>query len=114
MSKQQFTSASCPSCDTLFDRLPVDFDDEGTGYAAMEVTPCADPECGQLLCTCCAQFACDGCGETFCSSHLVAVPDGTPQPLHCCPACALECEEVPARIPAQRELVAASTKSEVA
>ena len=80
-------SASCPTCDTLFERLPVEYDEDG-GYAFLEVHPCAG--CGKMLCTCCDQFHCDGCGETFCADHLVSVPDGTERPLHCCEACADE------------------------
>jgi len=61
--------------------------------------PCAG--CGKLLCACCDQFHCDGCGHRFCIDHLVSVPDGTPIPLHCCPECAAECEQLalPAPLP---------------
>jgi hypothetical protein len=98
-----FTSASCPVCHTLFERLPVEYDEDG-GYAFLGVRPCADPVCGKLLCSCCDQFHCDGCGQTFCADHLVSVPDGTDRPLHCCPPCAADCEildlpELPAPIP---------------
>jgi hypothetical protein len=98
------TSASCPACHTEFDRLPIEYDEDG-GYAVLEVWPCADSTCGKLLCACCDQFHCDGCGHTFCADHLVSVPDGTPTPLHCCSTCAAECEplELPAPIPPQRE-----------
>jgi hypothetical protein len=87
--KTTFTSASCPSCNTLFERLPVEYDGD-TGYAVLEVHPCADPTCGKMLCACCDQFHCDGCGETFCADHLVSIPDGTDRPLHCCTSCADE------------------------
>ena len=83
-----FTSASCPTCQASFDHLPVEFDGE-IGYAVLESRPCA--ECGKALCPCCDQFACDGCGSIFCASHLTSIPDGTPRPLLCCPACAAEC-----------------------
>jgi hypothetical protein len=104
---QQFDSASCPTCDTLFERLPVEYDEDG-GYVFLEVRPCAG--CGQMLCACCDQFHCDGCGQTFCINHLVSVPDGTEMPLHCCGPCAAECEpiELPARIPPQSEVRAPS------
>jgi len=84
------------------------------GVAVLPVTPCAD--CGALLCACCDQFHCDGCGHTFCADHLVSVPDGTDRPLHCCRACADECEqyELPAAIPAQRETRPARHEAEVA
>ena len=103
--RKQFDSASCPTCDTLFERLPVEYD-EDYGYAVLEVHPCADPACDKLLCACCDQFHCDGCGHTFCADHLVSIPDGTDRPLHCCPMCALECEplELPDPIPARPEL----------
>lgn len=96
-----FTSTTCPLCFTYFDRVPVDGDGIDT-YAVLEVRPCS--ACGALLCACCEQFACDGCGETFCAEHLVTVPDGN-SPLHCCKACADECEpyELPAAIPPQSE-----------
>ena len=100
-----FTSASCPNCNTLFERLPVEYDEDG-GCAFLEVHPCADPVCGNMLCSCCDQFHCDGCGKTFCADHLVSVPDGIGAPLHCCPPCAAECEplELPAPIPPSSEM----------
>lgn len=103
--KSQFASASCPTCDTLFERLPVEYDEEG-GYAVLEVRPCADASCGKMLCSCCSQFHCDGCGQKFCTDHLVSVPDGTDQPLSCCPSCAVECDllELPSRIPPGSEM----------
>ena len=102
--RSKFTSASCPTCDTLFERLPVEYDEDG-GYAFLEVRPCADSTCGKMLCSCCDQFHCDGCGQLFCTDHVVSVPDGTDRPLHCCPACAAECEVValPPRIPPASE-----------
>lgn len=95
-------SASCPTCDTLFESLSVEFDEDG-GYAVLEMHPCFEPGCGVLLCSCCDQFHCDGCGHTFCADHLVSVPDGTDSPLQCCPTCAAESEplELPARIEVQ-------------
>ena len=84
------TNASCPTCETTF-TVPVHGDEDGA-YAALELTQCQ--ECAALLCGCCEQFACDGCGMTFCLDHLVSVPDGTESPLHCCPTCAAECEVV--------------------
>lgn len=108
MSKPLFTTAECPECRASFDRLPLEYDEDGMGCAVLEVTLCTDAACGKLLCPCCDKFACDGCGATFCADHLVSVPDGTDRPLHCCAACAAECEEVPARVPAQRELVYAA------
>jgi hypothetical protein len=84
---QHFTNATCPNCQTYFDRVPV----EGDGvdfYAALEITPCA--ECGALLCACCERFACDACGETFCTAHETLVDE-----LRCCTACAEEVEAQP-------------------
>jgi hypothetical protein len=99
--KQAFSSVSCPICETPFERLPIEYDEDGSGCVVLEVRPCADSACGKMLCACCDQFHCDGCGQTFCADHLVSVPDGTDRPLHCCPACAAECEflEMPPRIP---------------
>ena len=87
--RERFTSASCPSCDTLFERLPVEYDGD-IGYPVLEVRPCADPTCGKMLCACCDQFHCDSCGDTFCADHLVSIPDGTDRPSHYCTACANE------------------------
>ena len=89
--RKQFDSTSCPTCDTLFERLPVEYDEDG-GYVFLEVHPCA------------------GCGQTFCIDHLVSVPDGTETPLHCCGPCAAECEpfQLPTRIPPQSEGLAPS------
>jgi hypothetical protein len=84
---KQFTSARCPECQSEFDGCPVERDEDGA-YAVLEVKPCSG--CDKLLCPDCAQFHCDGCGDTFCADHLVSVPDGE-TPLHCCQACAAEC-----------------------
>lgn len=102
--KKQFDSASCPTCTTLFERLPVEYDEFGT-HVILEQRPCAG--CGVLLCRCCDQFHCDGCGKIFCVDHLVSVPDGNETPLHCCAPCAAQCEplELPARIPPQSEML---------
>lgn len=83
------TSVSCPTCQTTFHGVSVDSDESGS-YAALEARPCA--ECGKPLCGACAQFACDGCGHTFCREHAVSIPDGPDRPLLCCAACAEECE----------------------
>ena len=77
--RPSFTSATCPECQTYFDRLPVAGDGRDV-YAALEVKPCR--ECGAMLCSCCAQFACDACGNTVCLSHLAIVDD-----LRCCSEC---------------------------
>lgn len=97
------TSATCPLCNTHFASVPVDGDEDGNAYAALEVTPCA--ECGALLCAECPQFHSDCCGLHFCASHLVVVEDGTERPLQCCTACAAipQDDEMPPPIPAQRE-----------
>ena len=110
----KFTNAECPECRTSFDRLPVEYDEDCIGYAVLEVTPCADAICAKLLCPCCDRFACDGCGLTFCTDHMVRVDDGTDTPLRCCMACAAECEGIPAPIPPQPELVYTRTNLEVA
>jgi hypothetical protein len=96
-----FTSGSCPSCETIFEHLPVEYDEDGTGCAVLEVRPCGHSECGKMLCACCDQFHCDGCGQPFCADHVVVIPDGTERPLRCCRECAAECDlfELPSRIP---------------
>jgi hypothetical protein len=86
-----FISASCPTCDTTFTRVPVHGDDDGA-YAALELKPCDD--CGALLCGCCEQFQCDACAATFCLEHIVTIPDGTLTPLRCCATCAAEVEVI--------------------
>jgi hypothetical protein len=58
--KRSFDSASCPTCDTLFERLPVEYD-EDAGYVFLAMHPCADSVCEKLLCACCDQFHCDSC-----------------------------------------------------
>lgn len=100
MSHSLFAPATCPECNTDFDRLPVDRDEDGA-YAALPVKPCT--ACGKCLCPACDRFHCDGCGDTFCADHLVSVPDGTDRPLHCCQACADECE--PCELPAPKPVV---------
>ena len=75
--------------------------DEDGAYAVLEVRPCA--ECHALLCPACSVFQCDCCGDTFCTLHLVVLPDGTDQPLRVCTACAATEEEEVLPIPAQRE-----------
>jgi hypothetical protein len=86
-----FTTASCPTCETTFTRVPVCRDEDGA-YAALELKPCG--ACGALLCGCCEQFQCDGCAATFCVSHLVSIPDGTLTPLRCCATCVAEVEVI--------------------
>src|ERR1039458_710716 len=48
--KRSYDSASCPTCDTLFERLPVEYDEDG-GYVFLEVHPCSDSVCEKLLCS---------------------------------------------------------------
>src|SRR5215470_6744118 len=84
-----FTTATCPTCDTTFTRVPVQGDEDGP-YAALELKSCG--ECGVLLCPCCERYHCDGCAATFCLEHLVSIPDGTLTPLRCCVTCAAEAE----------------------
>src|SRR6266550_2682588 len=99
-----FTSASCPTCETSFDRVPVEYDGD-QGYAPLELKPCR--ECGALLCPCCEQFQCDGCAATFCVSHLVTIPDGTLNPLRCCATCAAEVEAI--ELPSHRSSARAAS-----
>ncbi len=93
-----FTSASCPTCQTHFERVPLD-----ECGPDLDLSACHHPGCGAFLCANCEQFQSDCCGHTFCSDHMTLIPDGTPRGLRCCPTCALECEELPAAIPPQRE-----------
>ena len=90
--KTLLASASCSTCDTLFERLPVERDDDG-GYVLVPQKQC--PACGALLCPNCEQFACDGCNRTFCASHMLIIPDGTDSPLRCCAVCAVEALQLP-------------------
>lgn len=98
--KRTKDTATCPTCETLFEGVTFEQDDFGA-YAVLDLKSC--PACAALLCACCDQFACDGCAATFCASHLVLVEDGTPQPLKCCAACASECEPLPLPFPPARE-----------
>jgi len=47
--RKRFDSGSCPTCNTFFERLPIEYDEDG-GYVLLEVQPCA--ECGTMLCAC--------------------------------------------------------------
>ena len=84
------TSASCPTCNTLSERVAVEYYEEG-GYAAIRMTPCTN--CGKLLCSSCDRANCDGCGEVFCADCLQHVEDGL-KGLHCCQACIRAGEEI--------------------
>jgi|ERR1039458_1039699 hypothetical protein len=81
------TSATCPSCNALFERVAVEYDEEG-GCVALQVTPCT--ACRRLLCSACDCSQCDGCGNVFCADCLQLVEDGTGSPLHCCQVCVQE------------------------
>lgn len=83
--RTKYVTASCPRCQTTFDRLPNEGD-----CIAMPGTFAAC--CGEFLCACCPQVACDGCGQAVCAECVVEVPELQGEPLHCCAACALECE----------------------
>lgn len=99
------SSATCENCQTIFENIPASSEEEI--HEALEMKPCADPACGATLCKCCAQFSCDFCCDTFCYSHRTLVPDGTPRPLQCCRACAIEIaaeNDLPVRIPPASEL----------
>ncbi len=90
MSKY-FDDITCETCNTLHERVPVDYDeDSGDGYAVLEVTPCSDSECGLLLCDCCEQFCCTFCDETYCLEHRTIWYQGTPEKLELCRACSAE------------------------
>jgi hypothetical protein len=98
-------SVTCTNCQTIFANVAASSEEEI--HEALELKPCADPDCPSILCRCCEQFQCDYCCETFCQSHRVMVPDGTPRPLACCRACAEEIareNELPAPLPMGREL----------
>lgn len=88
--RTKFASATCTNCNTDFDRIPVDYCEDGQGYVAIPVQKCAHPTCDVLLCPCCPQVHTDCCGETVCADHAVSVEDGTDRPLHFCPTCAAE------------------------
>ena len=81
--------ANCQTCGTTLESLPIARDECGA-YAVIEDHPCAEPTCGNLLCSVCDQFHCDGCGQTFCIDHLVSVPDGTDRSLRLCTECDAE------------------------
>lgn len=82
--KRHFDSATCPNCQTFYDRLPVEGDEDGDSWLVLESKPCST--CLVLLCPNCEQFVCEH-GDTHCASHLTLVADGTPNPLKCCPVC---------------------------
>jgi hypothetical protein len=86
---KHFDSATCPNCQTYFDRLPVDGDEDGNSYVVLPLTACAT--CGVLLCPCCEQFTCEY-GQVHCAEYVILIPDGRDKPLKCCGACASRCE----------------------
>jgi hypothetical protein len=55
-------TATCSTCDTFFTV------DKGSELPTIK---CADPNCPVLICPCCVQFQCDGCGQTFCLEHAI-------------------------------------------
>jgi hypothetical protein len=85
-----FQSATCPNCQTFYDRLPVDGDEDGNVWVVLESKPCGT--CGQMLCPCCEQFVCEH-GETHCIEHLTVLDPESKHPLKCCPACLAEARE---------------------
>jgi len=114
MSKPSFISAECPECGAFFDRLPVDYDEDGTAYAALEVAPCTHAGCGRFLCVDCLRYNCYACDRVVCASHSVEVMESG-KPEHYCIECAIEAGEYPAPKPPQPELVyAAGVQMEVA
>ena len=115
MSKPRFISADCPNCGAFFDRVPVDYDEDGNADMEVEAVACRDKECTKILCPCCDRFQCDACNHTFCLSHRVLVANGIYPPLEYCAACAAESEadEPITPIPPQRE-TGASASAEVA
>src|ERR1035441_2645715 len=102
--RKPFDSASCPTCDTLFERLPVDSDEDGS-YVCLEVHPCA--ACGTMLCACCAQFHCDGCGQAFCIEHRVSRDD-----LFLCTACEAESKPICPACDAHAAMIPQENRSE--
>src|SRR5689334_9940554 len=52
----------CTACETSFTL------EKGT---ELPVAKCASSDCPVLLCPCCPQFQCDGCGQTFCIEHAI-------------------------------------------
>lgn len=55
------TTEPCSTCDTDFTL------DNGSELPTVK----CDPNCPVLLCPCCAQFQCGGCGQTFCMEHAI-------------------------------------------
>lgn len=64
----KITDETCPHCQTT-QRVEVERDDEGNGYAMLETTPCHADDCTRKLCANCPQFVCDCCGLTHCLEH---------------------------------------------
>src|SRR5436190_1571236 len=87
------TGITCENCQTYFASVEVEFDG-AQGYAALEVTPCAVPDCGALLCKCCPTVHTACCGQTICAEHAIAVTSTAPDGSTCidqfCPACYAE------------------------
>ena len=112
--RHRFTSASCPTCNTLFERLPIDYNEDGSWLC-----PAGSRTLRRVL----RQAAMPVLRSVrlrqlrrhLCVDHLVSVEDGTETPLHCCPTCASECEVLPLPFPPQSEnSIASLTKRMVA
>lgn len=94
--RPEYGKASCPTCETEFSRLPVEYDGDNA-LVVLETKPC--PFCFVELCACCNAKHCQDCGDFVCSEHIVIVPDGTPKPLELCPACAVEAQQMELLVP---------------
>ncbi len=97
------TGATCPNCQTYFADAEIERDETG-GYAVLEATPCAVPDCGAMLCACCSQVHTACCGQLICSEHAIAVTSTAPNGTTCtdqfCPACFAAMLEAEAMEPA--------------
>jgi hypothetical protein len=84
------TGATCPNCQTYFEHAEVEYDG-AQAYTVLEVTPCAVPDCGVMLCGCCSKVHASCCGQIICSEHAIAVTSTAPNGTTCidqfCPMC---------------------------
>jgi len=77
------TTVECANCYTTYNHVEVH-----GGEAAIPAGRCFYPGCPVELCPRCEQFACDGCGHSFCQEHRIGF-----QGLGLCIACLQEALE---------------------
>jgi len=71
-----FASISCPHCETIHRRVPVERDEDGCVGFDLDAEPCHLEGCEVKLCASCPAFSCAWCGLKYCQEHAVQHDDG--------------------------------------